>query len=54
MIPILGLALASIIGYKYKTQVLNLIPSEAITKKDELVIGRKIAGLLKYQKQEVD
>ena len=50
LVPILGLAVAAIIAYKYKTQLLNLVPSEAITKSDELIIARKISGLLKYQK----
>jgi hypothetical protein len=55
ILPVLVLCGAGLLAFRYKTEVLNLLYGksllglEAISDKNELFIGRRLGGLLKYQ-----
>ena len=51
ILPMLMLSGVALIYFKYQTEFLNLLPKsfEAINAKDERMVARKLASLLKYQ-----
>lgn len=51
ILPMLLLCGSALVYFKYQTEFLNLLPKsfEAISAKDERMVARKLASLLKYQ-----